>query len=162
MIRFLLSIVRIIISIYLCAVILIFAYFTVYKELYDDKFPMIQGYSYIKVPDDNLSPEYVKNDYVLVQHEDDQKVEVGDYVVYLKDNKYPTMKQVTKLEDYIVTLNFSNKKEESTINFDMIIAKAKYSNPKLSKILHIITNPVALIVLLVSVVLIPELTYKRY
>lgn len=162
MIRFLLSIVRIIISIYLCAVILIFAYFTVYKELYDDKFPMIQGYSYIKVPDDNLSPEYVKNDYVLVQHEDDQKVEVGDYVVYLKDNKYPTMKQVTKLEDYIVTLNFSNKNEESTINFDMIIAKAKYSNPKLSKILHIITNPVALIVLLVSVVLIPELTYKRY
>ncbi len=162
MIRFLLSIVRIIISIYLCAVILIFAYFTVYKELYDDKFPMIQGYSYIKVPDDNLSPEYVKNDYVLVQYEDDQKVEVGDYVVYLKDNKYPTMKQVTKLEDYIVTLNFSNKNEESTINFDMIIAKAKYSNPKLSKILHIITNPVALIVLLVSVVLIPELTYKRY
>ena len=162
MIRFLLSIVRIIISIYLCAVILIFAYFTVYKELYDDKFPMIQGYSYIKVPEDNLSPEYVKNDYVLVQHEDDQKVEVGDYVVYLKDNKYPTMKQVTKLEDYIVTLNFSNKNEESTINFDMIIAKAKYSNPKLSKILHIITNPVALIVLLVSVVLIPELTYKRY
>ena len=162
MIRFLLSIVRIIISIYLCAVILIFAYFTVYKELYDDKFPMIQGYSYIKVPDDNLSPEYVKNDYVLVQHEDDQKVEVGDYVVYLKDNKYPTMKQVTKLEDYIVTLNFYNKNEESTINFDMIIAKAKYSNPKLSKILHIITNPVALIVLLVSVVLIPELTYKRY
>ena len=162
MIRFLLSIVRIIISIYLCAVILIFAYFTVYKELYDDKFPMIQGYSYIKVPDDNLSPEYVKNDYVLVQYEDDQKVEVGDYVVYLKDNKYPTMKQVTKLDDYIVTLNFSNKNEESTINFDMIIAKAKYSNPKLSKILHIITNPVALIVLLVSVVLIPELTYKRY
>ena len=162
MIRFLLSIVRIIISIYLCAVILIFAYFTVYKELYDDKFPMIQGYSYIKVPDDNLSPEYVKNDYVLVQYEDDQKVEVGDYLVYLKDNKYPTMKQVTKLEDYIVTLNFSNKNEESTINFDMIIAKAKYSNPKLSKILHIITNPVALIVLLVSVVLIPELTYKRY
>ena len=162
MIRFLLSIVRIIISIYLCAVILIFAYFTVYKELYDDKFPMIQGYSYIKVPDDNLSPEYVKNDYVLVQYEDDQKVEVGDYVVYLKDNKYPTMKQVTKLEDYIVTLNFSNKNEESTINFDMIIAKAKYSNPKLSKILQIITNPVALIVLLVSVVLIPELTYKRY
>ena len=162
MIRFLLSIVRIIISIYICAVILIFAYFTVYKELYDDKFPMIQGYSYIKVPDDNLSPEYVKNDYVLVQYEDDQKVEVGDYVVYLKDNKYPTMKQVTKLEDYIVTLNFSNKNEESTINFDMIIAKAKYSNPKLSKILHIITNPVALIVLLVSVVLIPELTYKRY
>ena len=162
MIRFLLSIVRIIISIYLCAVILIFAYFTVYKELYDDKFPMIQGYSYIKVPDDNLSPEYVKNDYVLVQYEDDQKVEVGDYVVYLKDNKYPTMKQVTKLEDYIVTLNFSNKNEESTINFDMIIAKAKYSNPKLSKILHIITNPEALIVLLVSVVLIPELTYKRY
>ena len=162
MIRFLLSIVRIIISIYLCAVMLIFAYFTVYKELYDDKFPMIQGYSYIKVPDDNLSPEYVKNDYVLVQYEDDQKVEVGDYVGYLKDNKYPTMKQVTKLEDYIVTLNFSNKNEESTINFDMIIAKAKYSNPKLSKILHIITNPVALIVLLVSVVLIPELTYKRY
>ena len=72
------------------------------------------------------------------------------------------MKQVTKLEDYIVTLNFSNKNEESTINFDMIIAKAKYSNPKLSKILHIITNPVAFIVLLVSVVLIPELTYKRY
>ena len=56
----------------------------------------------------------------------------------------------------------NNKNEESTINFDMIIAKAKYSNPKLSKILHIITNPVALIVLLVSVVLIPELTYKRY
>ena len=75
---------------------------------------MIQGYSYIKVPDDNLSPEYVKNDYVLVQHEDDQKVEVGDYVVYLKDNKYPTMKQVTKLEDYIVTLNFSNKNEEKS------------------------------------------------
>lgn len=162
MIRFLLNIVRIIISIYLCAVILIFAYFTVYKELYDDPFPMIQGYSYIKVPDDNLSPEYVKNDYVLVQYEDDQKIEVGDYVVYLKDNKYPTMKQVTKLDDYIVTLNYSNKKEESTINFDMIIAKVKYSNPDLSKVLNIITNPVALIVLLVAVVLIPELTYKRY
>lgn len=162
MIRFLLNIVRIIISIYLCAVVLLFAYFTVYKELYDDKFPMIQGYSYIKIPDDNLSPEYVKNDYVLVEHQDEQKIEVGDYVVYLKDNKYPTMKQVTKLEDYIVTLNFSNKKEESTINFDMIIAKAKYSNPTLSKALHILTNPVALIVLLVSVILIPELTYKRY
>ena len=153
MIRFLLNIVRIIISIYLCAVVLLFAYFTVYKELYDDKFPMIQGYSYIKVPDDNLSPEYVK---------DDEKVEVGDYVVYLKDNKYPTMKQVTKLEDYIVTLNYTNKKEESTINFDMIIAKAKYSDPTLSKVLNIITNPVVLIVLLVSVILIPELTYKRY
>ena len=62
MIRFLLNIVRIIISIYLCAVVLLFAYFTVYKELYDDKFPMLQGYSYVKVPDDNLSPEYVKND----------------------------------------------------------------------------------------------------
>ena len=105
MIRFLLNIVRIIISFYLCVVILLFAYFTVYKELYDDKFPMIQGYSYIKVPDDNLSPEYVKNDYVLVQFKDDEKVEVGDYVVYLKDNKYPTMKKVKKLEDYIVTLN---------------------------------------------------------
>lgn len=162
MIRFLLNIVRIIISIYLCVVVLLFAYFTVYKELYDDKFPMIQGYSYIKVPDDNLSPEYVKNDYVLVEHQDEQQIEVGDYVVYLKDGKYPTMKQVTKLEDYIVTLNFSNKKEESTINFDMIIAKAKYSNPTLSKVLHILTNPVALIVLLVSIILIPELTYKRY
>ena len=72
------------------------------------------------------------------------------------------MKQVTKLEDYIVTLNYTNKKEESTINFDMIIAKAKYSDPTLSKVLNIITNPVALIVLLVSVILIPELTYKRY
>lgn len=162
MIRFLLNIVRIIISIYLCAVVLLFAYFTVYKELYDDKFPMIQGYSYVKVPDDNLSPEYVKNDFVLVEFKDDQKVEVGDFVVYLKDNKYPTMKQVTKLEDYIVTLNYTNKKEESTINFDMIIAKAKYSDPTLSKVLNIITNPVVLIVLLVSVILIPELTYKRY
>ena len=87
MIRFLLNIVRIIISIYLCAVVLLFAYFTVYKELYDDKFPMIQGYSYVKVPDDNLSPEYVKNDFVLVEFKDDQKVEVGDFVVYLKDKQ---------------------------------------------------------------------------
>lgn len=162
MIRFLLNIVRIIISLYLCAVVLLFAYFTVYKELYDDKFPLIQGYSYMKVPDDNLNPDYVKNDYVLVQFKDDEKIEVGDYVIYLKDEKYPTMKQVTKLEDYIVTLDFTNKKEENTINFDQIIAKAKYSNPTLSKVLHIITNPVALIILLVSVVLIPELTYRRY
>lgn len=162
MIRFLLNIVRIIISLFLCAVILLFAYFTVYKELYDDKFPMIQGYSYMKIPDNNLSPDYVKNDYVLVQFKDGEKIEVGDYVVYLKDTQYPTMKQVTKIDDYLVTLNFTNKKEENTINFDQIIAKAKYSNPTLSKALHILTNPIALIVLLVAVILIPELTYKRY
>ena len=119
-------------------------------------------YSYIKIEDNNLNPDYVKNDYILVQHKDDEKIEVGDYVVYLKDTKYPTMKQVTKIEDYLITLDFTNKNEENTINFDQIIAKAKYSNPTLSKVLHIITNPVALIVLLIAVVLIPELTYKRY
>ena len=162
MIRFLLNVIRVIISIYLCAIILLFAYFKVYKELYNDKFPLIQGYSYIKIEDENLKPDYVKNDYVLVKFEDDQEIKVGDYVVYLRNNAYPTLKKVTKLEDYIVTLNYTNQQDEVTINFDQIIAKATYTNPTLSKVLHIITNPVMLIILFISVVILPELTYRRY
>lgn len=162
MIRFLLNILRIIISIYLCAIVLLFVYITVYKELYKDNFPLINGYSYIKMDDDNLSPEYTKNDYIFVKYEKEQTISQGDYVVYLKNDNYPTLKQVTNVEDYIVTLNFTTKDEEVTLNFDKIIAKAIYHNATLSKILHIITNPVMLVVLFIGIVIIPELTYRRY
>lgn len=162
MIRFLLNVVRIIISIYLCAIILFFAYMMVYKELYKDNFPLINGYSYIKMDDDNLSPKYVKNDYVFVKYEEEQKISEGDYVIYLKNDTYPLLKQVTKVDDYIVTLNFTKKDEEVTMNFDKIVAKAIYHNSTLSKILHIITNPITLVVLFIGVVIMPELTYRRY
>ena len=88
MIRFLLNVVRVIISIYLCALIILTAYFLVYKKLYDDPFPLVFNHSYIKVDNDYLIPDYEKNEYMIVKHDDDMKYEVGDYIEGYDNKEY--------------------------------------------------------------------------
>ena len=162
MIRFLLNVVRVIISIYLCALIILTAYFLVYKKLYDDPFPLVFNHSYIKVDNDYLIPDYEKNEYMIVKHDDDMKYEVGDYIVYLEDGRNIRAKKITEINDYLLTLNYPNHNAENVIEINEVLAKKIYSDDTLSKVLHIFTNPVVIVLLFVAVLILPELTYRRY
>lgn len=162
MIRFLLNIIRVIISAYLCALVILVAYYLVYTKLYNDKFPFVFEHSYIKLDNDYLGPKYEKNDYIFVKKYTEEQIKEGDYVVYLEDGKNIRLKQVTKVNDYMITLNYTKHNEENTIDVNDVIAKDVYSNDTLSTVLHIVTNPVVIIILFMCVVLLPELTYRRY
>lgn len=162
MIRFILNVIRVIISIYLCIIIILTAYFMTYKKLYDDPFPLVFSHSYVKIDNDYLSPDFEKNDYIFFEHSDDMKYGVGDYVVYLEDGRNIRVKQVTEVNDYLLTLNYTNHNDENVIDVNEVLAKKVYSNDTLSSVLHIVTNPVVIILLFVAVLILPELTYRRY
>ena len=162
MIRFLLNIVRIIISIYLCLIIIITAYMMTYKKLYEDPFPLIFEHTYIKMDNDYLLPDFEKNDYLFFKHTNDMEYSVGDYVVYLENNRNLRVKKVIEVNDYLLTLNYTNHNDENIIDVNEVLAKKVYSNESLSTFLHIFTNPVVIVLLFMSIILLPELTYRRY
>ena len=162
MIRFILNIIRAIISLYLCVYVILFAFFMVNKKIYNDKFPLLFGYSYFKVQGDALEPNYVDDSYVLVYHDETTEVKKGDFVVYLHDGLYPKMKQVEEANEYLLTINYPNDEEGNVIDVGDVLAVAIYSNDKVSNVLNILLHPITLIVLVVAVVLLPELTYRRY
>ena len=62
----------------------------------------------------------------------------------------------------MLTLNYTNHNDENTIDVNEILAKEVYSNSTLSKVLHIITNPVVIVLMFIAVLILPELTYRRY
>jgi hypothetical protein len=162
MIRFILNLIRVIISIYLCAMIILTAYIMTYKKLYNDPYPLVFGYSYFKMDNDFLSPDYQKNDYMFLKHTEEDVYSVGDYVVYLENGQNVRAKKVTEVNEYMLTLNYTNHNDENTIDVNEILAKEVYSNSTLSKVLHIITNPVVIVVMFIAVLILPELTYRRY
>ena len=54
------------------------------KEIYANKFPFIQEYSYYKITDSEYEPDYKKNDYVFVQKTFDVKEEDNSYVLEME------------------------------------------------------------------------------
>lgn len=162
MIRFILNVIRAIMSIYLCAIIILTAYFMTYKKLYNDPFPLVFEHSYVKMDNDYLSPEFEKNDYLFMKHGDELKYEVGDYVAYLEDGRNIRVKKVVEVNEYLLTLNYTNHNDENTIDVNDVLAKKVYSNDTLSKVLHIVTNPIVIVVMFIAVLILPELTYRRY
>ena len=160
MLRYLLKIICGLIIIYITLLIIIIAYNFTRKQLYEDYFPTIKGYGYVKMDNDYLEPTYEKNEYVLIKKT--KKIKEGDFVVYLEDENIVKFKKVVNVDEYLITLDYTNSSEETTMDVKDIIGKADYSNKTLSKILHLITNPVIVIILFVASVLLPELTYRRF
>ena len=99
MIRFILNLIRALISIYLCAMIILTAYIMTYKKLYNDPYPLVFGYSYFKLDNDFLSPDYQKNDYMFLKHTEEDVYSVGDYVVYLENGQNVRAKKVTEVNE---------------------------------------------------------------
>lgn len=160
MLRYVLKLISAIIVIYITILIVLTAFFLTKKHLYEDYFPLINEHSYVKIDNNYLEPTYKKNDYVFVKKT--KKIKEGDFVVYLEDEKIVKLKKVTNVDQYLLTLDYTNHDEQTILDVKDIIGKVVYSNKTLSKVLHIITNPIIIIILFVASVFLPELAYRRY
>ena len=159
--KVLLALLKATIAIYLVAVVLITAFFLTQKELYDIPFPLLFDYSYYKIETEEYSPDYEKNDFIIVKKSDE--VSQGDYVVYVERKDIVRFRKVVSKNGALVTLKNPNSKDnEVTIDSKDIIAVSDYHSDFLSLILTWLTEPVVVIVIFVVAVLLPEVQYRDY
>ena len=158
MIKFLLNLVRFILAIYLLVYIVISAYFLSQKNFYENDFPTIEGYSYIKAEDDDLSPDLSNKEFALTKKE--TKIEENDIVVYTNHDGNVDIGKVKTVKDKNIIVVKNDKTDK--IEDKQILGKIIYTNATLSKVLNIVTKWYVAIIMLVIVYIIPTLTYKRY
>jgi hypothetical protein len=159
--KVLLSLLKGIIAVYLVAICLIYGYYFTQKELYDVEFPFLQDYSYYKILDDEYEPDYQKGDFVFVKKGYDVKED--DYVIYLENKNIVRFQKIVSKNGALLTLkNPNSKTEQTTIDMKNVLAVAVYENDLLSLILKLITEPVAIIVIFVISVLLPEVKYRKF
>ncbi len=159
MLRKILNFIRIIISIYLILYIVIMSYFTINKQIHNIYDANIWGYYYIKVDDEYNKNDIPKDRYIILQNASD--FNVGDYVIVNENDSYK-LKKITKVDNFEYTLNYSNFDEETTATNNDIISKVVYNNATFSNLFAFFTNIITVIILFVIVVMIPNVTYKRY
>ena len=157
--KVLLTLLKATIAIYLALIALLYAYFFTQKEIYANKFPFIQEYSYYKITDSEYEPDYKKNDYVFVQKTFDVKEE--DYVIYIESG-IVKFKKIININGPVLTLKNPNGKEQTTLDSKEVIAKAVYVNDFVSFLLNWLTEPVIIIIIFVIAVLLPEVEYRKY
>lgn len=159
--KVLLTLLKAIIAIYLVTILLLTAFFLTYKELYDNPFPLLFDYSYYKVETEEYTPDYEKNDFIIVKKSDE--VSQGDYVVYVEKKDIVRFRKVVSKNGALVTLkNPNSKDDEVTIDRKDIIAVSTYHSDFLSLLLTWLTEPVVVIAIFVVAVLLPEVQYRDY
>lgn len=143
-----------IILIFLVIILLVRVFFISQEKIYDNDYPNIKGYSYIKVSDKFLEPDIKEGEFVLLTN--NEAIKEGDFVVYKLDGKR-VVRKVLKEEDdkYILTDDFTLEKSK-------VLAKVYYKNSKISLVLNIFTNKIVVLVMLILVFILPVITYKRY
>ena len=156
--RYILNFLRVLICIYLTCIFVIFISFFVLKEVLNYEYPNIYGYSYYKIKDNNLSPQIEKNEYLLLKSNNEYKKD--DYIL-CKINNNKEIRKIKKVNDDDYEI-IDTKNNLNNIKKDDIYAKVIYRNKTISKVLHIFTNIFVIILLIIYVVKIPSLTYKRY
>lgn len=154
MIRFLLNAIRVLFAVFLFIFFIIKMYFIINIKVHENIFPEILGYSYIKVDNDYLSPEINEGDYVFLKY--DKNININDYIAFV-ENEEITLNKVTNINEEEITVG-----ENYLLNINDVKAKLIYNNNKLSKTIRILTNPFSVIIMLLAIIFIPQLTYKRY
>ncbi len=166
--RLIVNIIRTIISIYLCAVILVWSLFFTSKKS-NGPYPSIAGYTYYVVDDYRSEPELPKGTVmVLKKDEDTYTAKEGDYVLFKNGDLYELKKVMSldasedALDEYLVGYVTENEADYTTVKKMNVIANSYYHNSVLTIAYHILTNWFVILLLLIFLVLSPNLTYKRF
>ena len=166
--KFIVNLIRVIISIYLTALIFVALIFFS-SEKYKSGYPSIKGYSFYIVEDDKLEPDIQKDSFVIIKKEEDgYTAKEGEYVLYKNGDSY-TMKQVKKenpdeytLDEYVIAYPKDDVSDYENIKKMDVIAKYYYHSSTLSICYKILTNWFVILILIIILVLSPSLTYKRF
>lgn len=151
-----LNIIRIIIIVYLVSFTAIMVSIYTKRKVYNDKFPTIFNYTYIKV-DSNLYEPDIKKDNIIIL-ERTKAIEKDDYVAYDYTNTVKLGK-VEKVDKYKVYINDDNGKLNE-YDLQNVYGKMIYNNDTFSKVMNILTNWIVLVILLFVGTILPELIFN--
>lgn len=154
MIKFLLNIIRVVFAIFLLVFFIVKMYFLINIKVHEIKYPDMFGYSYMKIENDNFSPNINDGDYIFLKKE--KNISINDYVTYI-DNDDIVLDKVKNINGEEITVG-----KDYIIDIKDIKAKLIYNNKKLSKALNILTNPIFIIIMLLAIIYMPQIMYKRY
>lgn len=145
---------RFILAVFLLLFFIIKMYYLINNKVHETIDVDIYGYTYIKVNDDNLSPDIKTGDYIILKRDDN--IKINDYVAYIENNSL-SLNKVSNINEDEVTLSNSNIISKNDVKFKYI-----YKNETLNKVLKIMTHPIVVIVMILYIIFIPQLIYKRY
>lgn len=128
------------------------------RKIYKEPLPtIIDGYSYIIVKGDGLSPEIKSGKLVIFEKKDNY--EKDDYIIYQDGEKYLVAKVLDNdLYKYKV-LNENN--ETISLEDKDLLAKVIYNNDLFSSIIKILINPIMLVILLFIGTIFPEFIFNK-
>ena len=102
-------------------IIIMLIYFLVQKNLSEEKYTNIFGYTFLEVVTGSMSGTIEIGDGVIVQLTTD--VEKDDIIVYKKDGMLITHRLIEKNNDVYITKGDANNVQDEPITEDMIIGK---------------------------------------
>lgn len=158
MMRFILNLIRFVLAIYLLVYIILSSYILSQKEFYENDFPTIEGYSYIKAEDNDLSPKLKTNEYALTKRT--TIIKENDIIAYTNHDGNVAIGKVKTVKNKNITVVKKDKTDK--IEDKQLLGKVIYTNATLSKVLNIITKWYVAIIILVIIYIIPTVAYKRY
>lgn len=152
-----LNVIRILIIIYLVAFTAIMVSMYTKRKVYNDMFPTVLGYTYIKVDTDIYEPDIKKNNIIILK--ETKAVDVNDYVVYKYTNT-TKLGKVEKVDKYNIYVKDDNG-VLNEYNLQNVYGKMIYNNDTFSKVMNILTNWIVLVILLFVGTLLPELIFNN-
>lgn len=152
------NIIRGIIIAYLVVFALVQVVLYTKRKIYKEPLPtIIDGYSYIMVKGDGLSPEIKSGKLVVFEKTDDYKID--DYIVYQDGEKYLVAKV---LDNELYKYKVLNENSETVSLEDKdLLAKVVYNNDLFSSVIKILINPVMLVILLFIGTIFPEFIFNK-
>ena len=113
------------------------------------------GYSFFEVESYSMYPELSKGNLVIVKEIDHNEYEVGMTVTYIRENdNIPTTHKIVKIEGNIITTRGINEETNNTDDepFDVscIIGEVVCVWKSYGKIRDFVTNPLGIIIILLS------------
>lgn len=128
------------------------------RKIYKETLPtIIDGYSYIIVKGNGLSPEIKSGKLVIFEKKDNY--EKDDYIIYQDGEKYLVAKV---LDNELYKYKVLNENNETIFLEDKdLLAKVIYNNDLFSSIIKILINPIMIVILLFIGTIFPEFIFNK-
>lgn len=129
------------------------------KGLLKDKMPMPFGYGMSVVLSGSMEDRLSVDDLVIIKATDD--LDVNDIVIYQDGNSLVIHRIIDIDGDTVITKGDANNTADNPINKSQIKGVLVYDIAGLGAVVNILKQPVSVLIILVAVLLLTELSYRK-
>lgn len=137
----------------------LFIYFQNAKGIVRDKMPMPFGYGVSVVLSGSMEDRLSVDDLVIVKATDDYKI--NDIVIYQDGDSLVIHRIIAIDGDTVTTKGDANNTADQPINKSQIKGVLIYDIAKIGAVVHILKQPVSIIVILAAALLLIEISYRK-